>query len=63
MGVGDDAAGGPEGGPHRAEEDVGKFAATRVLPADLPRLQDERVRRMEQLMRAAAAFARGESSR
>lgn len=63
MGVGEEGADGPEGGPGRAEEGIGKFVTTGVLPADLPRLQDERVRRMEQLMRAAAAFARGESSR
>lgn len=62
MGAGDEAGDRPD---RILPSDEGNRQARQTittLPEDLPRLQAERVREMERLMRMAAAFARGESS-
>ncbi|WP_154667282.1 hypothetical protein [Niveispirillum irakense] len=62
MGVGDEAGDRPDKGEPSDEDSRQRRQAVTTLPPDLPRLQADRVREMERLMRGAAAFARGESS-
>lgn len=62
MGVGDEAGNWSDKGEPSDEENRRRRQAVTTLPPDLPRLQSDRVREMERLMRGAVAFARSESS-